>query len=575
MDRIDSGVVSTEDDETLTKFMAYKRREWLSALLETGNEKVVAAYEKYKKVNPAKIENPGSLSNIEIWVGSTSPLTVEKLSAMSNVQIAGYLVNFKEPEIVIRKSDPTEEGLARTLNECITATPQRFTDDLKPFQDVKNFYQNWMLHGFLSAWRDNENLDWTALLRYFGQILSSERFWAEQHNVSSNYRQWTLLTMADLIASGMEDDKRAIDAQLLPLAEQILLILVEKVEPSGFSYVNRSSDILSSDRSKVFSAMMNYALRFARNNDIESKGCRWPYSIRVDFTKRLNRSVESSLEFSYTLGFYLPNLLYLDKEWVVENIDRIFPQRDEDHWQAAFSGYLLRPGVHEVLYPLLKAGGHYLRALNARFADAEVLDGLVNHICMAWIEDSEVLNDKTSLIFQLIHSGNPDLLVGMVYFFARRADNLSDKVKVKVIPAWRALFGVLSQRSNEVAYQKILSPLSGWLELIDKIDDEILVWVRVSIKYIDKLPGYALTLSNVIKALQQHVLITPKKVGKIYLEIPESELWFIEQTQRSEVGETIRILYEKGHKDIADDICNRFGEAGANFLGDLYVEFQH
>ena len=41
--------------------------------------------------------------------------------------------------------------------------------------------------------------------------------------------------------------------------------------------------------------------------------------------KELDRSVEPSLEFSYTLGFHLPYLSYLDKEWVYLNIKSYLP----------------------------------------------------------------------------------------------------------------------------------------------------------------------------------------------------------------------------------------------------------
>ena len=574
MDRINPGLASIKDDKERAKAVAYKRREWLSALLETGNENVVAAYKKYEQINPKPVEHRGLLRWTESWWGETSPRTVEDLLSMSNEQTAKYLNDFKETE-VFRRSDPTERGLAQTLEKCVETDPQKFTDNLLPFQRVRNRYQSSLLQGCLDAWRKKKDFNWAALLEFIHQLLLSKQFWAEQHEPGFNYRNWVLSVAADLISEGTKDDTHAFDAQLLPLAENILWVLVEKAEPSMFTPTDSSLDALSSDRGRVFSAMVDYALRFARTNESEYTDCRWPYAIRADFTKRLDRSVEPSLEFSYVLGFHLPYLSYLDEEWVRLNINRIFPQQDEDHWQAAFSGYLLYPRVREEFYLLLKAHGHYRKALSTRFADTEVLDKLVSHICTGWIENSESLDDKASLIYQLIHSGNPNLLAGMVYFFSRRADNPSDKVKVKVIPAWRALFEVLSQHSNEVAYQKILSPLSGWLGLIDKIDTEVLAWVKASIKYIDKLPGYALTLSNVIKALQKHVLITPEKVGEIYLEIPEGEMWFLGQTQKSEVEETVRILYKKGHKGIADDICNRFGEAGANFLGDLYVEFQH
>ena len=241
-------------------------------------------------------------------------------------------------------------------------------------------------------------------------------------------------------------------------------------------------------------------------------------------------------------------------------------------WQTAFSGYLLRR-VREESYLLLKAHGHYRKALSTRFADAEVLDGLIRHICTGWIEDSESLEDKTSLIYQLIHSDNPNLLSAVVYFFSRRADNPSDKVKAKVIPAWRALFEVLSQRSNEVAYQKILSPLSEWLGLVDKIDAEVLIWVKASINHIGKTPGYGLTLSRLIKALRKHAPETSEAVGEAYLGIPERIIWDL-QSEEDDIIETVRILYNNGCKDIANEICNQFGQAGVDFLRPVYEKYQ-
>ncbi len=583
MDRIDSGLASTKNDDTHSKSIAYKRREWLSALLETGNEKVIAAYQKYEQINPAPIEHPGTLSKIEFWTGSTSPLTVEKLSSLSNGQIAEYLTNFKETE-VFRKSDPTERGLAQTLEKCVETSPQKFTDDLLPFENVSSFYQSSLLHGFLTAWREKKEFDWKALLEFIRQILSSVHFWSVQYTIGFNYRNWCLSTAADLIARGTKDDTYAFDEKLLPLAEEILLVLVEKTEPSVFTPTDSSVDTLSSDRGKVFSAIVNYALRFARNSEAENVDCRWPYAIRADFTKRLDRSVETSLEFSYTLGFYLPNLLYLDEQWVFGNIDRIFPQQNEDHWQAAFSGYLLGSRYpHTNLYVWLKTNGHYRKALNTTFADKEAQGRLVSHFCVGWIKDWETFDDDTSLIYQLINSHNPNLLSAVVHFFLRESETLSqsidsekikayEKVKAKVRPAWRALFKVLSRNSNEVVYQRILSPLSAWLGLVDEIDTEILESVKASIKYIDKAPGYGMTLSRVIEALLRHVLITPQKVGEIYLKIPKSEMWYLQGMKKGDIEKTVRILYEKGHTGIAHKICNRFGEAGVDFLKSVYEE---
>ena len=577
--------VFAKDDETRRKAAAYKKREWLSALLEVGNEKVIAADKKYKQINPKPIEHPGLLRWTESGWGETSPMVVEDLLRMSNEQIAKYLNDFEETE-AFRRSNPTERGLAQTLEKCVETNPQKFTDNLLPFQGVSGFYQSSLLHGFLTAWRDKEPFDWSVLLTFIRQILSSEQFWHVQYKVGFNYRNWILSTAADLITDGTKDDKHAFDVQLLPLVEEILLILVEKTEPSIFTPTDSSLDALSSDRGKAFSAMVNYALRFAHTNEANMKGCRWPQTVRDDFTKRLDRSVETSLEFFYTLGFYLPDLLYLDEQWVVGNIDCIFPQQNEDHWQAAFSGYLLSSRYpHTNLYVWLKANGHYRKALNTNFADKEVQDRLVSHLCVGWVKDWETFDDDTSLIYQLINSRNPNLLSAVVHFFLREGETLSqsndsekikayEKVKAKVRPAWRALFKVLSRNSDEVAYQQILSPLSAWLGLVDEIDTEILESVKASIKYIDKAPGYGMTLSRVIEALLRHVLITPQKVGKIYLAIPKSEMWYLQGVKKGDIEKTVRILYSKECKELADAICERFAKASVLFLRSVREEHQ-
>ena len=537
---------------------AVYKREWLTALMETRNEKIIAAYQKYEQINPVKIESPGLSHAIKIGYEEVNVMTVAKLSEMSNAEIAQH--------------DFQEEYWARrwveALQECVKAHPQRFTEDLQPFQGVRNRYQFSILSGLLKAWRDKRGFDWEALFEFIHQILSSEQFWTDPSEESFNYRDWIVSTTADLITEGTSDDKHAFDVHLLPLAEKILMVLVEKTEPSISTLENLSLEVLDSVRGKVFSAMLHYALRYARINNPKQE-IRWPRAIKEDFTKRLDSSIEPSLEFSFMLGHYLPNLLYLDKEWVVYNIDRIFPRQDASHWEAAFSGYLFLPHTSEDLYSLLKKRGDYQKALNTDFTDQRVLSKLIEHICWDWIEDRETLNDKTSLIYQLINSGNPKLLSGMVDFVPRRQYDTPDKVKSKVRPAWRALIEVLSPNSSKAEYQEILSSLSGWLELIDKIDEETVEWLKLSAKYIER--GF--DSASFVEALREHVTQTPKEVGEIYLEMLNNKVY--PDYPPTDIQEIVRILYNQGYKKEADEICNLYSEAKLNFLRPLYKEYQN
>lgn len=563
-------VLLAENNEKGAKTVAIYKREWLTALLETGNEKVITAYRHYEQINPVKIERPGLSRSIRIGYEEMSVMKAAELSKMSNTEIAQYLNDSQEKQFWA----DSIHGLVKTLRECVETNPRRFTDDLQPFQGVRYQYQHSILSGLLNAWRDKREFDWEALLEFIHQILLSEQFWTEHFEEPYNYRNWILSTTADLIAEGTRDDKYAFDTHLLPLAEKILMVLVEKTEPSVSTLEDLSSDVLNSVIGKVFSAMLHYALRYARINNAE-QGIRWPQAIRKDFTKRLDRSVDPSFEFFFTLGNYLLNLSYLDKEWVVDNIDRIFPQQDESHWEAAFSGYLFLPQTSEDLYCLLKKRGDYQKALNTDFADQMVLERLIEHVCWDWIEDRETLNDGTSLICQLINSDNPKLLSGMIHFFSRRRYDASDKVKSKAKPAWRALIEVLSPNSSKAEYQEILGSLSGWLELIDKIDEETLEWLKLSTKYV----GRRFNSAFFVEALRGHVPQTPKEVGVIYLEMLNNGVY--PDYPPTDIQEIVCILYNQGYKEEADEICNLYAAAGADakvifdFLRPFYEKYHN
>lgn len=578
-----------EDEETRSKQEAYRKREWLSALVETDNEKVISAYRKYEKINPAKIEHPGLLIWTKALRERTSPTTIEELAGMSNAQIATLLNDFKDKG-VSGSSVSTEEGLAETLEEYVALNPQRFTNDLHLFQSVRNFYQYWILRGFLKAWRDKKKFDWEKLLEFIHQLVSSERFWAEQHDTRyGGHSEW-IFAGAELIEAGTRDGEYAFDVQLLPLAEKILLVLVEKVGLRPSTIQDLPTAVVNSDRGSVFSAMMSYALQFARV-DGDDQEDRWPQTIKADFTQRLDRSVEPSFEFSFTLGAYLTYLLYLDKGWLVDNIDRIFPKQDDYHWHVAFSGYLLysRP-LSEAIYSLFKEHGHYRRAIASDFCsqqidarelpqtpvvyldsqqmdltvDRVIREKLVSDIYLGWVEGFETLADETSLIYQLVNSEHPNLLSTLIHSFWKKRDDLPEEMRVRVIPTWRALYESLSQKDDIEKYEEVLSKLSGWVALVDTIDAEVLKWLKMSTQYIRGLTDSAFF----VEELLPHATKTPAEVGDIYLGMLMHNVYPYHDQEH--IQGIVRVLYNTGHKKIADRICNLYGEAGFDFLRSLY-----
>ena len=529
-----------------------------------GHDTVAAAKQKCDQIDTEKIE--------QFWIKSNPDEIsdpIEICSDMSNTQIAEYLNGFNGQ---INWSGQYGARLGETLKGCVGVNPQRFANNLQPFEEIHNLYQYFIFLGFARAWRDKKEFDWAKVLAFINRIFSSKQFWLQQQDTDLDYRNLIFSAIADLLTSGTENKANAFDVQLLPLVEKLLLILVENAQPSVATLRNfPTTTIENSAKAKVFTAMVSYSLQFARVNSAE-QGIRWSQAFKDDFTKRLDPNVESFCEFSFALGRYLSYLSYLDQEWVVSNINHIFSQKNEDRWQAAFSGYLLSPQIDQSLYKLIKANGHYRKALNTDSADKQRVRTLVNHICIGWIKEWETLGDEESLIYQLVNSKNPDFLSALVHFFFRHRSNLSEKAKSKVKPAWGALFEVLSQNSGVAEYQPILGSLSEWLSLIDVIDAEVLKWVKLSIKYVDRSPQ-PVNLEAFIQALLKNASKMPEEVGEIYLGIPEnllSRLW----PGIPEITQTVEILYNRQHKKIADAVCNRFGEVGLDFLKELYEEYQ-
>jgi len=547
------------DKERIEKMLAYKKKEWLSSLLETKNPEVISLHEKYNQMNPTNLDHPSFETWSEAAIGWPGMIEEFEFLDKSNEEIAEYLVSFKEKK---EEGKLSELGLRDALRNCVSENSKKFAIDMNPFLNAQRIYQNALLWGLSEAWHAKKDFPWEGLLNFMSQIIASNGFWDEDYH---DMVSW----VASLIEDGTTNDDHAFDAEFLPQAEKILLTLAEKTESDLPDMGDLVSSVLNSSKGKIFSAMVNYSLRYARlfKKDRED---RWTESIKEDFTKRLDREIEQSLEFSVILGEYLANLYYLDEKWVSDNINLIFPKNIDVHWGAAFTGYLFySPIVYKNLYFLLRENSHYTKALQTHFRDDHITERFVQHTCIGYLEDLEKLDDETSLISRMINNKNVNQFSDIVSFFWMLRDKLTEKIKAKVKPLWKELFGVLSQEENETDYQKVISNLSRWLSLIDCIDEQVLEWLKLSAKYI------LVNFDSIffIEYLLNHTSKTPAEVGEIYLEMLNAGRY--PDYKKEDIQKIVQTLYEQNQKKIADRICNLYGAKGFDFLRDIYREFQH
>ncbi len=199
-----------------------------------------------------------------------------------------------------------------------------------------------------------------------------------------------------------------------------------------------------------------------------------------------------------------------------KNIDKIFLVDQDKYWEAAFTGYLFYCSkIDKRIYFLLREKGHYKKAIQTKFEDNHINERLVQHICIGYIEGWEKLDDKESLIFQLLEKSDPQRISEIIRYFETQNNKITEKVSSKIKPLWNSLYDILLSNEGDKDYQVVASDLLSWISLIDYIDSEILEWIKFSVRNLDSIPDF-------IEDLIIHAQKTPLEVGEIYIEMLEN-----------------------------------------------------
>jgi hypothetical protein len=552
-----------EEQADKEKRFAYRKKEWLYPLLESGNEKVRLLYEKYDRINPAAPEHPGFVTWTETKFEPVTRVRDSAFENRTNKEIAEYL------KVALKGKENDEfltDQISERFRDAVRDNPEKYSTDMQPFLEIPITFQYSLLLGLSEAWRTGKTFPWNSLLDFMFAIVNSDSFWEQPHEgqLSAN-PDWIASEIASLIEYGTRNDDHAFAQELLPRAESVLLILVSKSSSTAEDGHELITSVLNSPRGKTFSAMMQLSLRTARVSKQVAEN-RWVKSIKEDFTLRLDRTFEKSLDFSVVLGQYYQHLMYLDADWAQTNVNRVFPKEDAIHWRAAFSGYLFyTTSLRKAVYFLLRQNEHYAMALRTDFPDGQVAAHLVQHICIGYLRDFETIEDEKGLISKLLNDGTLPQLSEIVGFFWLLRSGLTDEMKSKVKPLWRELYQVLAPKKDDPAYRAVIADLSKWLSLVQDIDDEILEWLLLSAKCFRA--DYETTFF--VEYLSQHAAKSPKQVGKIYLQMIQSGIY--PQYEVDHIQQTISTIYGSD-RDAADRICNLYSARGIDFLRAIYDE---
>lgn len=547
---------NSTDQFERTRVIAYKKKVWLSALLPSKNVRVIELYNHYHSINPA--EAHFQRYAVEVLSGAQSPITKEELLLKTNEDIVEYLNNFQEEgegftEISIH-------ALWEVFRQSIIENPKKFTSDIDPFRDLKNYYQYALFTGLEDAWRNENDFEWGPIFTLIDSIIEYDEFWKETYlEEQIKNRDSIILGIASLIEEGTKKDSHILDLAFLPKAKSVLLLLDQKCESDLFDMGDLATSVLNSSKGRIFSAMINYSLCDARHHRIDLTE-KWDEEIQERFQIHLHE--KQSIEFFETMGKYLLNICYLDKNWVQTHINQIFPVENETLWNAAFTGYLFYSRLWIKIYTLLKKNGHYLKAIDTTFKDHNISERLIQHIVLSYFEGIENIKDQNSLINQILSQWRLEQINEIVRYVPWIVKDKKNEKLTELKSLWSELIERSQKNPDIEGNVKILSELNDWISLIDEIDEEIYEWLKISVKFIEPF------CYGFINQLNRLVERNPNYIGNIFLTMTESGHIF--PHEREEVRKLINMLYERKEVEIANKICATHLKHGFDFLDDIY-----
>lgn len=541
--------IKNEEDKCIWK------QNWLLTLIKSGYEPAIKLYESCKEITHRDAEGyePSFGDMKPIW-GVPKSNEFSNILKMSNKEISGYLRQFNSQN----KNYFSTRGIEDDLHDNVRGNPSKYYNDLNCFVEIPFNYQAMIISGFSDAWAQKQDLEWDKIFDYCKEII--EKCFTgvkdiKRDNDILNDNKSVIVSIADLIIKGTEDDSNTFDSKYLPVSEGILA----KINGNITSELEYSENLLlralNTVKGRVLHALISNSLRF-------EKAVKESNKIEKMFTPMLDRKIEPNLEWSVLLGFFLPRISILNKKWVEENIQEIFSD-NEDHWKATMEGYLADRNVYELLYKLLNKIGFYKKAIPMNFSNKDALTKLVSHVCMGYLRE----NDE-NLLNEYIRLWKEDDIIEIITFFWIKKEKIRNNGwEEKIFDFWRAIHDNLYEKTNLTEKDKlILLNINKLSCFMDNINAEKLSWLNFSVGFIGKS-----TYSFLIDDLNRLVETNSREVGIIYLKIMENE--YMPEFEQNEIRNILTTLYNKDQRNIADKISNMYLKNGYEFHRDIYKKY--
>lgn len=505
---------------------AYEQSIWLAAIKD-HSKREATLYQRQIKITGVEPKHP----DFSFYMSSGGGRIVHAISPYTKEELNSMEIPVLEKELKSFKGDggwekPNVHGLSQNFKEAVVSNPLRYFKNLQKLRGIDLRYVYSIISAYSDIWREKTELPWDDiwfhLLRYILEIIGQKEFWDTDSN-DSNSRNEMVKAIGMLIEDGARSDEHAFHERHHDKVKDILKNLLENQKSVSFTEyadVDAMTVAINSGRGRCVEALIIVSLRHCRladkkNNKNHAKAWR---EFERYFDTELNRNIDINYEFFTLLPAYIPNFLYMSKEWLMKNLENIFDQKDERKWRYAMQGYSHMDGFTPEVYQYLKLHGHIIRALDDNDLSNRLTTRFVQDIVYSFLRKEELLDEEDGLIRILLSRGKTDEIREIILTIYYLRQEHRKKFVPKIYELWPHIQESIKENIDFSSEDgcNLLRTLCLWTEFIEWFDDEKKNWLLEIAPHL--CSGYDFS-NELFKELARISKRQPFEVSEILLEI--------------------------------------------------------
>lgn len=526
---------------------------------------------------------------------------VEQFQLLTAEEILSYLKNYNE---FLGWFDDSIEKIGRNLEVIVLSKPEEFTEISSQFYEVKFLKPNLasscishLLRAFQKVIKDGKKFNWEPVLLLCEKIVKSNLInvhlsEVKEFNFENNLNE-IKNNIGRLLIIGLENAENSIPFTLKDSIWFLLKTLTQDKDPSWdteLEYIKggyRLIDIpINTVRGEAINGIIQYAIWHRTNksnggNDFKEIESKMPQEVKNILEKHLNFEIEPNFSIRSLYGQNFNRLIYLEKNWVIENLEEIFPliENKQEYWEASWSSYLFFNQCYEETFKLIRE--HYIRAIDL-IIDSELnikrfpfnVDKLAQHLMQLYIAGVEELTIENSLVKKFFEKTPVDIRKIAIHYIGLNLQQINqlediDIIKVRLKNLWEYRISEANKSENKDFLEE-LKYFESWFEnsIFDKewvltkfeetlnlIEGSIFPFYDALDKLLDFIDKFPLKSINCMKIIIQNELKRDN-----YLMFVEKYRTLFQKVLSSQNEEA---------KKIARNLINYLGERDVHHFRDL------